>query len=747
MKFCIFPSTPLFCQTLKRPSEHRPQDALHPQSVGATLGPLEHGRGRSWLFGLLLIAFAVMAYLPATRNAFIWDDDYHLTANPCIIGPLGLKDIWTSAHARICPLVQTTFWVEYHLWGLNPLPYHLVNILMHAAAALVLWRVLLRLKVPGAWLGAALWMLHPVQVESVAWITELKNTQSGLFFLLSILFFCKSRQAEQDYAPKNRSGFYYSLTLTFGALALASKSSTVVLPLVLGLCAWWIEKGWRWRRNLLQLVPLLLLSILTGVVTMWTQKLEGAIDVEYARSLGERIAVAGKVGWFYAGKLLWPHPLIFVYPRWQIDATSLAAYWPTVAAGVTLVVFWWKREQWARSAFFASAYFFAALLPVLGLLDHYFLRYSFVGDHFQYLASMGPLALAGAGISIGLGAFKPQQRWLLPVLCSLLLLTLGTLTWRQCAMYQNDEVLWSTTLQRNPASWMAHNNFYVELAQRPDRQAEAISHLEAALRLKPNYAQAHYNLGLALASIPARLPEAIAEYRAALRIKPDYVEAHNNLGVALTSIPGCLPEALAEYAAALRLRPDFAEVHYNLGVALERIPGRLPEAMAEYAVALRLKPEHAKAHYHLGLALASLPGRQSDAIAEYRAALRIKPDYADAHCDLGAVLASLPGRLPEALAEYTAALRLKPDYAEAHNNMGAALANLPGRLPEAMKEYLAALRIKPDYAEAHYNLGVALARLPGRRPEAMAEYEAALRLQPSLAAARQRLEQLRAIQP
>jgi protein O-mannosyl-transferase len=254
-----------------------------------------------WL-SLLLAAATIIAYLPALRGGFIWDDDDHLTNNPCVVGPLGFKEIWTSYATRICPLVISCFRVQYSLWGLDPLPYHLFTILMHACAAIVLWRVLLRLQVPGAWFGAALWALHPVQVESVAWITELKNTQSGFFYMLTGLFFVRARLAAQAQdAPRTRKNDWAALG--FAVLAMASKSSTVVLPLVLGLFAWWIERGWRWR-TVLRLAPYFALSAMSSALSLWTQGAQGLAGPDWARSWPERIVTAGQVVWFYQGKLL-----------------------------------------------------------------------------------------------------------------------------------------------------------------------------------------------------------------------------------------------------------------------------------------------------------------------------------------------------------------------------------------------------------------------------------------------------------
>jgi len=624
----------------------------------------------SKLRGLSLLGLTLLAFFPALSGGFIWDDDAHLTANPCIVGPLGLADIWTIAHARICPLVQTTFWLEHRLWDLDPLPYHLFNVVLHAAAALVLWRVLLILRVPGAWLGAALWALHPVQVESVAWITEMKNTQSGLFFLLTVLFFCKSRPSETPHASDSRTTFNYILTIVFAALALASKSSTVILPLVLGLCGWWLDRGWRWRRNLLQLAPLALLSVASGVVTLLTQQAEGAFDAEFARSGAERFASLGKVVWFYLGKLIWPHPLIFIYPKWRIDPSSFSEYLPTLALASLMIVLWWQRDRWARTAFFAAAFFVAALLPVLGLIDTYFWRYSFVGDHLQYLASMGPLALAGAGIHTGLSASRIPPPWLRRAVGPLLLVTLGLISWRQCGQYRNDETLWTATLQLNPESWIAHNNLATDIARQPGRSDEAIEHYEAALRLRPRHAKAHYNLAQELRRIPGRQDEAIAHFEAALRIDPTLALAHLNLGVLLAAKPDRRAEVISHYSEALRLQPDLAEAHYNLALALTPQPDEANEAEAHFMGALRLRPDWADARIGYAILLSRMTGRAAEAITQYKLVLRSRPNDVMLHYGL-AEACYRSGRLDDAINELETTLALDPNFEDARRQLTA----------------------------------------------------------------------------
>ena len=319
------------------------------KSAGVQLAPFRSRR--DWLWGLVLIFSVLLVYTPVWKAGFVWDDDFILTANPCIVGPLGLKEIWTTGAADICPLTLTTFWMEHALWGLNPLPYHVVNVLLHGACALLLWQVLRSLRVPGAWLGATLWALHPVSVESVAWVTEMKNTQSGLFFLLAILFFIRYLRAK-NLAGQTGSGWAYALTLIFGALAMASKSSTVILPVVLCLCAWWLDGRWHWR-NLTRVVPMFLMAIAASTVSIWTQSahLASVADPRWHRTWLERLGAAGDAVWFYLSKLLWPHPLITVYPRWQIATGQWVSYLGFVATVVVLSIFWLKRQSWSRAYF------------------------------------------------------------------------------------------------------------------------------------------------------------------------------------------------------------------------------------------------------------------------------------------------------------------------------------------------------------------------------------------------------------
>jgi len=608
---------------------------------------------RDWVLGLILVVAVIITYLPVWHAGYIWDDDAHITANPCIVGPFGLKEIWTTSAAQICPLTLTVFWLEHALWGLAPLPYHIVNVLMHAACAILLWRVLRSLQIPGAWLGAALWALHPLQVESVAWITEMKNTQSGLFYLLTILFFVRGLKAD----GQRTSGWNYALTLLFAALAMASKSSTVILPVVLCMCAWWMEGRWHWR-NVIKVGPMFLMSIAAGVLSLWTQHIEAAEDLKWGvPTWSERLIMTGDGIWLYVAKLLWPHPLMAIYPRWDIDASQWFSYLPLLALIIAPLLLWRIGESWCRPLLFALAYYLVGLLPVLGLADRY------VADHYQYLASMGPLALAGAGM-VWLADFTiPTRPALRSGLCAGLLLVLGLLSWQRTWAYESEETLWTDTLAKNPDCWVGHNNLGITFFHK-GQVDEAMHQYQKALEINPNYDQAYNNLGNALLQ-KGQVAEAIADFQETLEINPNIEEAHNNLGNALVQ-EGAVDQGMTQIQKALEINPNYARAHYNLGITFFQ-KGQVDEAMHQYQKALEINPNYAEAHNNLGNILVH-KGQVDEAISEYKKALDSNSDFADTHNNLGGAL-FLKGELDAAIAQFQEAIRLKPDYADAQNNL------------------------------------------------------------------------------
>ena len=551
----------------------------------------------------VLVLAIVIAYRHVWQAGFIWDDDAHLTKNLCIVGPIGFKGIWTTAAATYYPLVLTSFWLQHALWGLNPLLYHLVNVAMHAACAILLWQVLRHLQIKDAWLGAAIWALHPVQVESVAWITELKNTQSCLFYLLSILFFLKWRESTaspQDRHPEWRN---YAVSLLCAVAAILSKSSTVMLPIVLALCWWWIDRGWRWS-NSTKLIPFLCASLVAAAWTIWEQKFHNrAIGMEWAQTSFERFIIAGRDVWFYLGKLVWPHPLVFIYPRWQIDASQPLAYLPTLAAAGGLIVFWWKRDGPLGPVFFAAAYFVVSLFPVLDFFDVYFFRYSFVGDHLQYLASMGPLVLVGTGIAAAGDLVAKQAAFLKSAFGGAILSMLGVLTWNQAGIYRDPETLWFATLARNPNFWMVQNSVGVVFLQK-GQLSNALAHLKRALELNPNNAVAESNFGYALL-LMGKVDEACLHLQKAIEIDPTYLPPYSNIGSALLQ-KGLPEQSLAYLEKALRIDPSLIAARFNIANTLLQMR-RSDEALQHLQIALKIAPDDPQAQKNLAWIMATCP--------------------------------------------------------------------------------------------------------------------------------------------
>jgi tetratricopeptide (TPR) repeat protein len=663
---------------------------------------------------VLLVAAVFAAYQPVWQAGFIWDDDAHVT-RPELRSVDGLWRIWTDLKAtqQYYPLVHSAFWVQYHLFGLNPLGYHLVNVALHAANALLVWCLLRRLAIPGAVLAAAVFALHPVMVESVAWVSELKNTLSGLFYMTAALVYLRFDQS--------RRKRWYALALGLFVLALLSKTVTASLPAALLVVFWWQRGRLTWRRDVAPLLPWFGLGAAAGLTTAWVERtLIGASGSDFEFTLLERGLIAGRVVWFYLGKLLWPVELIFMYPRWDIRATDPRQYvYPLLAIG--LLVAAWQARRRSRAPLAALLFFGGTLFPALGFFNVFPFQYSFVADHFQYLASLGIIALAAGGLATARARWRPAATGQALVWAGALLALLGTLTWRQARIYHDLEMLWRDTLAKNPACWMAHNNLSVCLTDH-GRFPEAVEHGTEALSRRPNYAEAHNNLGVALAE-QGKLTEAMEHYTEALRLSPHYAEAHNNLGNALVKL-GRVDEAIARFTEALRLNPDSAEAHCNLGRTLAA-QGKLAEGIEHYTEALRLKPEYANAHGLLGAALAH-QGKLPEAIDHLRHALRLQPS-ARTHYNLGVALAA-QGQTTEAIDHYTEAVRLEPDYAEAHNNLGKALA-AQGRLTAALGHYTAAVQADPNFADAYVNRSNARMQL-GQPAVALADCRAVLRLQP-----------------
>jgi Flp pilus assembly protein TadD len=503
---------------------------------------------QDWLLGLVLVAVTLMAYQPVWHAGFIWDDDSFLTNNPVIKSADGLYRMWfTASTPDYYPVTSSMLWLEWRVWANHPLGYHLVNVLLHGFSSVLLWRVLLRLNLPGALLAAAFFALHPVNVESVAWITERKNTLCMFFYLGTLLAWLRFEDS-----GKWR---WHALALAGFALALLSKTAVAPLPVVLLGMAWWRRGRVGWK-DIRQVVPFFVMAAGLGLVTVWFQQNASGHDPFRTDGFWSRLAVAGWAVWFYLYKAVLPLKLAFVYPRWQIDVGNVLTYIPLVMLAAAFVLCWRCRKGWGRALFFGLAYFVLMLLPVLGFLNIYFMRFSLVADHWQYFAIIGPITLAGAMI----------RR---PLVAAALVLALGALTWKQCGMYANPEVLWQTTFRLNPNCWLGQDELGYKFLQQ-GRLDEAIAHYAKAVELKPDYVEANTHLGNCLFQ-KGRLDEAITHYQKALQIKPDYAPAHNSLGNALMR-EGKVDEAITHYRKALQLDPVNPSFQSNLAWLLATSP-------------------------------------------------------------------------------------------------------------------------------------------------------------------------------
>ena len=646
--------------------------------------------------GGLIILLVFLAYLPTLRGGFIWDDDSYVTHNPTLHDLGGLQRIWFKVGAvpQYYPLVHTTFWLEYHLWALNPIGYHLINVLLHAVAAILLWQVLRRLQAPGAWLAAVIFALHPVEVESVAWVTERKNVLSAVFYFAAALAYLRFVAWEKPDRQNRFRWHWYLGALVLFLAALLSKTVACSLPAVLLLMCWW-KKGRVQRGDVMPLLPFFVVGVALGLLTAWMEKHHvGARGADWSLTFADRCLIAGRALWFYAGKLVWPAPLTFIYPRWEIEP---AVWWqwlfPIAAAGVVAGL-WLARRRIGKGPLVAVLFFAGTLGPALGFVNVYPMRYSFVADHFQYLASVGLIILFAAGLNRA-----PR------VIPATLVVLLGALTWQQTGIYRDLETLWRDTLAKNPGCWMAQNNLGTVFADK-GRYDEAIKYYRKAIQLNPNFSEAQYGLGLAFAA-QGRLDEAIENYRKAIQINPDYRDALNDLGNALAS-KGRFDEAIGNYRKAIRINPNYAEARYNLGNALAA-QGQLDEAIENYYKAIRINPNYAEAQNNLGIALAD-KGRFGEAIEAFRKAIQSKPDFSEALNNLGGVLLN-QGRFDEAIENYRKAIQSKPNFSEALNNLGATLA-AQGRYDEAIENYRKAIQSKPDFSEALNNLAWVLATCP-----------------------------------
>jgi|GEM_PF-552067 len=580
------------------------------------------------LQGILILAASVLVNGASVKYGFNWDDDYHVTSNPCVAGPWGIGHIWTSSNANFFPFVLTTLRLEFLAWGAKPSLFHFVNLLFHSLDGILLWMVLKEVKVRWAFLGALLWTIHPVQSESAEWISEQKNTESAFFYLIAIYCFLK-------WLAKGKEGSMplYLATFIFSLLALTSKTSTVMLPVLMSVLAWWM--GTRVDKRVLSaLTPFYLLSVAAGILTVLEQKYHvGAVGHEYTLSLIERLGLSGMTPWFYLAKLLTPWTVCFIYPKWDHESLVLAglALLPVNLLGVTgLIMF--RGISVCRVVLFATLCFVIPLLPVMGFFDGYFFRYSYVSDHFQYLASMAPLALLGAGL--GTLAHSDSKgrgpRSVMAVCISILVLIL--LIWVNISLtprFLDRKALWTDTLKRNPNCWMAMNN-----------------------------------LGL-LELSAGRTDAAERFFQSAIRIHPNDEGDWNNLGV-LNMDRGDFVTAKKNLEKALEINPKESKILDNIA-RLNLLQGKEGEAMSWFTRAVNANELNSKAVCHLSALLIKM-GQSNEAQAILEKTARVVPRDPKLHLLLASILYS-KGQFTESLRENQNALFLDPSDQEANHNL------------------------------------------------------------------------------
>jgi len=598
-----------------------------------------------WLLVILLVASTFLAYLPAWRGLPIWDDGLYITR--ATFGSLsGLRRMWfePGATEHYYPLLDTVFWIEAKLFSGSTLGYHLVSIACHVVGALLVVAIFRRLQLKGGWLAAAIFALHPVNVESVAWISELKNTMSGAFYLGAALAYLELDETG------NRSSF--ALTAVLFLCALLCKTTAVVWPLGMLVIVWWKHGRFSWQRNVLPLVPLLVFAALDGYTAVWVDRRAiSGVSTHLQFTLAQRFVIAGHACWFYIGKLLWPVDLCPIYPRWQLDHTTPMDYLYPVGILALLTGLWFLRNI-TRAPFAAVLFFVVTLSPVLGLIPFSYFQFAFVADHFQYLASLGIITLVAITAVQLLETLRPFFRAAGIGLCLAMLATLAGLTWRHSRAFTDLETFARSTLAQNPDSWAAHDFLGVALTQ--GNPSEAIDQFAQALQANPAYALGHYNLGCALA-LQGKLTQAIQEYERALQLQPDLIRARYNLGCAL-ALRGDFSQAIEQYEQALRLKPDASnapETQNNLGIALAS-SGKPDAAIEHFQQAVRLRPTFADAHANLGHALADQE-RFGEAIEHYELAVQLAPDSANSSEELARLLVSREGGTP---ADFARAIQL-----------------------------------------------------------------------------------------
>jgi protein O-mannosyl-transferase len=510
------------------------------------------------LGGGLLVLMIVAVYWPVMRGGFTFDDSSLIVNNQMIHADNGLYRIWfTSESLDYWPVTYSAWWLQWRMWGGNAAGFHAVNVGLHAIDTILVWMVLRRLKVPGAWLGAAAFGVHPINVATVAWISEQKNTLSMLFYAVSILLYLKF----------DEKGFWkwYVLSLIAFVAALLSKTSVVMMPVVLLGLAWWMRGRISWK-DIWRTAPFFALSLAGACVTIALQQPSLINEnANTATSFPGQAAAAGWALWFYLYQSVLPLNLMLIYPNWKVDATRWISYVPAVALIGVFGIFWWKRKSWGRPLLFGLGYFAVTLFPVLGFFHQFWYAYSRVADHWMYGSIIGVLALLTAAAATAWRRIDLRWRYLGAILGTAVFLSLFMATWKRNALFADQKLLWRDNIERNPDAWAAYNNLAVALGAE-GKIDEAIHWLREAIRIKDDYVDAYNNLGNDLV-VEGKVDEAMADYRHAWQIYPEGGDAQKHMAEVYWR-QGNTQKAIEYWKEALDHEPDSMDVLNNLAWVL-----------------------------------------------------------------------------------------------------------------------------------------------------------------------------------
>jgi protein O-mannosyl-transferase len=702
------------------------------QSDGSRESPL------SILFkGLILLVLSFVIYLPAIHGLELWDDAFHLTA-VSLRSFAGLRDIWfkLGVTQQYYPLLHSFFWLENKLWGQSLIHYHIITIILHATNAFLFYRILRKLTIKGSYLASLIFCVHPLCVESVAWISEEKNT-------LSLFFYLTAAYAYFNWRSDQRKRTYL---LAFGlfVLALLTKSVTATLPAALIVIGMWREGASAFKRLTIPLIPWLLIATVSGIFTAWVEyTIIGAGKFGSPLSPLSRIILLGKIPVFYAGKFIWPEKLSFIYSHWRLDPSSLTSYTATFLVILFMFLCVYFRKQ-ISGVLCLALLFLGTLFPVLGFFTIYPFAYAYVADHFTYHAMLylcvGVSTLWYAWHGRWISSQNHLKRTLPRSVALAVVCLLAAKTSIQAKNYKDSETLYKATIQTTPDSFLAHNNLAILLSEK-GKSEEALAHFKTALAINPNYPQSYKNYADELSKQGNHRSEVLSLYLHAIALDPTYSDAHLSLANELTQYPDKIREADKEFNVVLRLRANDAKAHNDYAIFLGNVPSRHEEAIDHYLKSLALDPSNPATHANLAYEYSKEEVSLPDAIREYTASLALNPVQFEVHNNFANLLASLPGHSAEAVSHLESAIKINPMYAEAHNNLANLLVKDPYRLAEAVLHYKKAIESNPHYAEAHFNLAVAYANM-NQLQDAVTQFELALRDKPDFKEAREALRQL-----